>query len=164
MIEIYLSIICCCMPMMPGLFNRMFTFAANSVGVPSIVNQIWEKSFASTVGSDTLHGWSRRRSSNEPLGKWRTIRLPGRAARISGPFDSATGMELGHQRLETPSPGESGSQYLGVPSPMEPSLLRFETSSTMGVPSPMEVSHQRRESPSPVSRLTPSPNNQSYLK
>ncbi|CZT23154.1 uncharacterized protein RCC_08864 [Ramularia collo-cygni] len=95
MTEVYLSIVCCCMPMMPGLFNRLFARASESVHVPSIVNQIWSKTSgttADTVDSDTLREW--RGPHGEPLGKWRSVRRHDRAGRISGPYDSETALEM----------------------------------------------------------------------
>lgn len=120
---------------MPGLLNRMFTRASNSVGIPSIVNEIWEKTLgSSTVGSDTLNSWTRRRSDGQVQGKWRTVRRPGQTARISGPFDSETGLELGDREGTSPEDRGIADVHGSVDSRATPDTLASTDWHEAGIP------------------------------
>ncbi|KAI5363148.1 Putative extracellular membrane protein, CFEM [Septoria linicola] len=47
--EMYLSVICCCMPMIAGVSKRAFKHASDAVSVPSTVSELWRKTKGSTT-------------------------------------------------------------------------------------------------------------------
>lgn len=85
----------------------MFTRAANSIGVPSIIESLWEKTVTnSSLSSTTFKEWIT--SEPDRKSRWRAVKRGSKAGMvIAGPFDSQTGLELGER--DAPLAGEGHS-------------------------------------------------------